>query len=1079
MSEATERLLVRIDATTEQLRRELKKADDAVASSSSKMEKAVERINKSFSLLGVAIGAAGIGLAFKKVFDATAEQERVTAQLNATLVSTGGAAGKTADELLNTAASLQKVTRYSDEAIIGAQNLLLTFKEIKGDNFDRATEAILDMSTAMGQDLKSSTIQLGKALNDPIKGLGALSRVGVQFTESQKDLITTMAETGRVAEAQVLILKEMESQFGGSAEAARNTLAGALEGLSNAFGDLFEAQGSALGPMKQSLNDLEAILSDPAFVQGAQDIAAAILSIGTAAAEALPAIIDFTKWVGEELAAKVGGTAADDIPRLESQLASLRKELAFYEQNGHGASMGTEELRANIAKLEAQLKTAHEFQENLVVSTKKAAVASTGAAKAVTAQATATGAAVTTGKEYAKVAKDLVKELDKLRDRHTKANDQLTAGIKELDELVASNDRYIEQLEFEVSLLGKTAREQALLTVEHEHAGKATEEQMEKIRALNAQLYDAEAATEAAAAAQKPFQDALQGTIERIDTAFSSAWQGAFDSFSEFSDGIKDSFKNLIGELIHIAITRPIVMQIGAAVGLGGASGAASAGTGGFSGLASLGQSAYSLYQGGFGGMLGSIGGAYQGAGSMLGSWATALGPNTALGSFFGEAGLSATSRGLGYSYGGTGAGLANVGINMGAGLLGGWAGGQAFGETTGVGATAGGLVGSIWGPVGTAIGSFIGTGLERGLGNILGFGGAGENDAGRADLNLATGSLEAYGVGKKFDQDNLDAATELATVIKAFSDVIGGSNAQLNIKVGSRSGLAFNGQNFGSDSEAFLSAAIKEVVSGATTLSATLKKLVSNFSGTSEETMSFAQAVVSLSQQLQQNPVTKAVEDFAFASNLAGMTSKQLYNEQRKALDELIYGFDGSAEAAVALNNALVQNRTAAYEMALAIEQIGQSINQAANDSISYFQEQTRTPDEQLKFMQSQLEFGAAMLPNIQDPAQLAQWGQALLDINKRVFDMGPDDLQRSNVNTFIDFADFIRNTITERLGLMSNAIEVDQNNLSQQLGAMLEVSAAGFQVPADTMLTAAQLMFTAVQNFINSGGQYSQVVA
>ena len=596
---------------------------------------------------------------------------------------------------------------------------------------------------------------------------------------------------------------------------------------------------------------------------------------------------------------------------------------------------------------------------------------------------------------------------------------------------------------------------------------------------MNVQLYDAEEATKAAAEAQKPFQDALQGTVERIDSAFASAWQGAFDSFNDFADGIKDSFKNLIGELLHIAITRPIVMQIGAAVGLGGASGAASAGTGGLSSLASLGQSAYSLYQGGFGGMLGSIGSAYQGAGSMLGSWATSLGPNTALGSFFGEAGLSATSRGLGYSYGGTGAGLANVGINMGAGILGGYAGTKAFGETSGIGSTAGGLVGSIWGPIGTAIGSFIGTGLERGLGNIFGFGGAGENDAGRADLNLATGSLKAYGVGKKFDQDNLDAATELATVIKAFSDVIGGSSAQLNIKVGGRSGLAFNGQNFGTDSEEFLSAAIKEVVSGATTLSATLKKLVSNFSGTAEETMTFAQAVVSLSQQIAENPVTKAVENFATVNKLAALTSRQIYEDQRKSLEQLIYSFDGSAEAAVALNNALVQNRTAAYEMALAIEQIGQSINQAANDSISYFQEQTRTPDEQLKYMQSQLEFGAALLPGIKDPAQLAQWGQALLDINKRIFDAGPDDLQRSNVNTFIDFADFIRNTITERLGVMSTSIETDQANLSQQLGAMLEVSAAGFQAPADTMLSAAQMMYLAVQNFINNGGQYSQVVA
>lgn len=1048
MSEATERLLVRIDASTEMLRRELKKADDAVASSSSKMEKAVQRINKSFSLLGVAIGAAGIGLAFKRVFDATAEQERVTAQLNATLTSTGFAAGKTADELLATAASLQKVTRFSDEAVIGAQNLLLTFKDIKGDNFDRATKAILDMSTAMGQDLKSSTIQLGKALNDPIKGLGALTRVGVQFTDAQKDLIKNMAETGRVAEAQVIILKELESQFGGSAEAARDTLAGALEGLSNAFGDLFEAQGSALGPMKQSLNELEAILSDPAFVQGAQDIAAAILSIGVAAAEALPAIIDFTQWVGEELAAGVGGAATDDIPRLESQLASLRKELAFYEQNGHGASMGTEELRANIAKLEAQLKTANSFNENLVVSTSKLATVQTTAAKAAESTASATVKTVSSSKALIAAHKTLEKSLADINKRREKASELMQDGHDELDELVKSTDDYIASLEFEVSLIGKSAREQALLTVEREHGARATDEQRAKLVALTATLHDAEAATQAAAAAQKPFQDALQGTIERIDTAFASAWQGAFESFNDFADGIKDSFKNLIGELIHLSITRPIVMQIGAAVGLGGASGAASAAGGmasGAGGLSGLGTS-----------LLGLGSGVYSGMGDMF----TRLGMDSlAVQSY--QAGMTAS--------------LGSMAMNAGAGLLGGLAGNMVFGGGgySNIGATIGGIGGSIFGPIGAGVGSLLGSGV----GSLFGGQNNGDNK-GRASINFGTGASNVYGVGRSFNQANVDALNEIVPVLQEIAESIGGSNAVLNLSAGNRSGLQLNGTRYDNADE-LIAAAFKEIVMGSTALSATLKKLVSNFEGTTDEVMAFSGAMLSISQQLAENPVTKAVEDFELANKLAGMTAKQIYNEQRKALDELVYGFDGSAEAAVALNNALVQNRTAAYEMALAIEQIGQSINQAANDSISYFQESTRTPDEQLQYMQKQLEFGAALLPGIKDPVQLAQWGQALLDINKRIFDMAPDDLQRSNVDTFIDFADYVRDIITERLGGMSNALEIDQANLSQQLGAMLEVSAAGFQVPADTMLTAAQLMFTAVQNFINGGGQYSQVVA
>jgi hypothetical protein len=384
MADSTERLLVRIDATTEQLRRELKKADDAVGKSTAKIQVDLAKIGKAFAVLGAGI-AAGLTAAFVKGMQGMAERERAMAQLESVLKSTGAAAGKTAEELTTTAAALQKVSINTEEAIIGAQSMLATFKEVKGDNFDRATAAILDMSQAMGQDLKSSAIQVGKALNDPIKGLGALTRVGVQFTDAQKDLIKNMAETGRVAEAQVIILKELESQFGGSAEAARNTLSGALFGLSEAFDALFEAQGSALEPMKKSLNELEAILTDPAFVAAAQELAAALMGIGAAAASSLISL----SQLGPSIAAAVGGIATDDIPRLEKALAKANEELAVYEKFGLN-NVGSDRLREKIAKLEAQLKTAYGFQENLVVSTSKLAAVQTTGAKAAEATAAAT-----------------------------------------------------------------------------------------------------------------------------------------------------------------------------------------------------------------------------------------------------------------------------------------------------------------------------------------------------------------------------------------------------------------------------------------------------------------------------------------------------------------------------------------------------------------------------------------------------------------------------------------------------------------------------------------------------------------
>ena len=121
-----------------------------------------------------------------------------------------------------------------DEVIQSGENVLLTFKNIhnevgKGnDIFNQATKATLDFSVAMGKDLPSAAIMVGKALNDPIKGLTALGRAGVQFTKSQVAMIKKMVKAGDVAGAQKLILRELEDQFGGSAKAAGETLAGRI-----------------------------------------------------------------------------------------------------------------------------------------------------------------------------------------------------------------------------------------------------------------------------------------------------------------------------------------------------------------------------------------------------------------------------------------------------------------------------------------------------------------------------------------------------------------------------------------------------------------------------------------------------------------------------------------------------------------------------------------------------------------------------------------------------------------------------------------------------------------------------------
>jgi phage-related minor tail protein len=126
------------------------------------------------------------------------------------------------------ATSISRKTGMDDEAIQSGENLLLTFTNIHNETgrgnqiFTRATRTIADMSAALGQDTKSSAIQLGKALNDPIKGVTALQRVGVSFTQSQRDQIKTLVESGNTLDAQKMILRELRKEFGGSAPLSRH-----------------------------------------------------------------------------------------------------------------------------------------------------------------------------------------------------------------------------------------------------------------------------------------------------------------------------------------------------------------------------------------------------------------------------------------------------------------------------------------------------------------------------------------------------------------------------------------------------------------------------------------------------------------------------------------------------------------------------------------------------------------------------------------------------------------------------------------------------------------------------------------
>lgn len=189
---------------------------------------------------GVLAGAFGLA---KSVQMAT-EAEQAEKKLSAVLRATGNAAGFTSEELRQYAADLQKVTNFEDDATVSAMAVLATFTQIKGSAFKDAVAAAQDLSAVMGQDLQSSIVQIGKALNDPIKGVTALQRVGVSFTAEQKKQIQNLVQQGKLFEAQQMILSELRTEFGGAAQAMADPMAQ----MQNVLGDLGEKLGALVKP---------------------------------------------------------------------------------------------------------------------------------------------------------------------------------------------------------------------------------------------------------------------------------------------------------------------------------------------------------------------------------------------------------------------------------------------------------------------------------------------------------------------------------------------------------------------------------------------------------------------------------------------------------------------------------------------------------------------------------------------------------------------------------------------------------------------------------------------------------------
>lgn len=255
----------------------------SIGANTTKYERAMQRLrrtNTNFasqlkSSWGI-IGAAGVA-AFTAITavvvsgtKSLAEFERLTLRTEALVKATGDAAGISAKELTGFAKALDLATLADRDQILGAINAMQTFKSVTGEVFTRSIELSQDLSEVLGSDLRGQAVQLGKALEDPIKGLTALRRVGVSFTDTQKETIKNLVESNKLYQAQSMILDTIAGQVGGAGAAAAGGLAGQFDTLSYRWREFKEslsgtetatsginAISTALGKVTEAIQEAE------------------------------------------------------------------------------------------------------------------------------------------------------------------------------------------------------------------------------------------------------------------------------------------------------------------------------------------------------------------------------------------------------------------------------------------------------------------------------------------------------------------------------------------------------------------------------------------------------------------------------------------------------------------------------------------------------------------------------------------------------------------------------------------------------------------------------------------------------
>lgn len=535
---------------------------------------------KVLSTMAITVGA----VAFTSFIANTIAAQNEQAQLAAVLRSTGEAAGWSAEQLNEMALSMSRASTFSSGEITKAQTRLLSYTGIVGEQIPRAMQAVIDMAARMGMSLEQSAETVGRALDIPSQGLTALTRQGFRFTEEQKELVKQLEETGRVAEAQAIVLSALESSYGGAALAARNTFGGSMQALKNEINNLMTGQDGSLDGMHNAIEGIINVLQGSETKAAFGNFTNLLAGLATTAATVAVTIGTTFTLAGRSIGAASAASAAllsgnfsqavdilkmrfgDARDEIVGMIDSINKLWTSRAPSGVGADGAGAAIAAPLVNAAKQAKVAQ-------ASFSEAAREMAMAQRALLEEGISLTQSLRTPLE---ILNDEYERLEKLVNAgaisHETLERALTRAQSAYDETLESTKKYREEQERLNALLAATPTAQLeKLRDDMRLLGRAFEEGAISAEQFNEAANAALGRTaESAEAVTDQMTEFAKAAAQNMQSAFADF---LFDPFKDGTDGMLRNFVSVLHRMASEMLASKVFEMLGALGGNGGALG--------------------------------------------------------------------------------------------------------------------------------------------------------------------------------------------------------------------------------------------------------------------------------------------------------------------------------------------------------------------------------------------------------------------------------------------------------------------------------------------------------------------------